>query len=132
MNRRPSRATQSTMLMVLLSAGMAATVATPALPWAGQVPLLALAAATLAMAVAPLAAAQVLTAARRATSPGLSSTRRPMDRELAGTLATPTLLALATATTGATWALEVAETLVPVSLVFLQSSGLQACRTCCV
>ena len=63
MSRRRNRATQSTMPMVLQSAGMAEMVATPALPWAGPVPPLALVLATLVMAVAPPLASAVATLA---------------------------------------------------------------------
>ena len=52
MSRRRSKAAQCTMLMVLQSAGTAAMVATPALPWAGQAPPPALAVAALGTAVA--------------------------------------------------------------------------------
>ena len=71
MSKHRSKATQFTMPMVLRSAGMAAMVATPALPWAGPALPLALVLATLVMAVAPppasavapLAAAQALAVA---------------------------------------------------------------------
>ena len=63
MSRPHSRAALFTMLMVLQLVGMAATVATPALPWAGQVPLLAPAVVHQATAVETLAAAQALAVA---------------------------------------------------------------------
>ena len=59
MSKHRSKATQFTMPMALRSAGMAAMVVTPALPWAGPVPPLALVLATLVMAVAPPLASAV-------------------------------------------------------------------------